>query len=103
MSDLAIGQAGRLDGGDRRERLEQAAAAFEGFFLREILSATESKGMFGERQGALFDDGPAGNQFKALLNDALIERSAGGIGIAELIVQHVVAGGHVVAKEADDG
>jgi len=93
--DLAITQAGRLDAGDRIERLRQAAAGFESFFVREILRSAEGTGpLAGEREG-LFAESKALQQYRSLFYDGMAEEAAGGMGIADMIVSHLLASGAV--------
>lgn len=87
MPDLAITSAGRTDHADREQRLRQAATQFEAYFLREILSSTR-----GGAQVGILPESPAERQFRELLHAGLAENAAGGLGLADLIVQQSLRG-----------
>jgi murein DD-endopeptidase MepM/ murein hydrolase activator NlpD len=62
--------------------LEQAAVAFEAYFLRHILAEVR-----GSQESSLLDGGPGGRMFREMLDEALADAMAegGGIGLAEVL------------------
>jgi Rod binding domain-containing protein len=89
VSDLALTSAGSLGARDPQARLRQAAKAFEAHFLAQILKSTE-KPMFDEEP--LVGGGAGSSTFKSMLNQALSENAAGGLGIAEMIERQLTRG-----------
>ena len=95
MSDLSFTDVGNLRAEHLTDaqRLQRVAAQFEGQFLQILLR--ESKGTFDDESGdAIFGDSPAVAQFQDLLHGALVERGAGGTGIADLLVRHLGGADH---------
>ena len=92
MSDLAITQAGRLDATNKIEQLRQAAAGFESYFVREILKAAEGTGPLAAEREGLFADSKALDQYRGLMYDGIAEQASGGMGIADIIVNQLLAG-----------
>ena len=94
MSDLSLTDSGSLHAfqGSEMERLRRAAAQFEGQFLEIIMR--ESRGALADDEDgdAIFGGSPALEQFQEMLHGALVERSAGGMGIADLVVQQMLSG-----------
>ncbi len=87
MTDLSLTNVGNLNQSNltNAERLKRAAAQFEAQFLNILMK--DSKEFFkDESEDALFGESPALGQFKDLLHNALVERSAGGAGIAQMLV-----------------
>jgi Rod binding domain-containing protein len=85
-------------GGDRPDGVDGAAAAFEAYFLRRVLS--EVKGTEGLGGG-----GFAGGVFKDMLDDALADAmsDAGGVGLAEMVAAELErSGGQPAARPASD-
>ena len=90
MSDLSITGEGRLTaaGDDQRARLKRVAAQFEGTFIQLIFKTADD---------AKVDDEPllggeaADEQFRQLHQTALSERSAGHLGIADLVFHELSA------------
>ena len=90
MSDLSITSDGRLPGinHDERSRLQQAAKQFEASFIDLLFKDMERK---------TIDDDPilggdnATEQFTGLLHRGLSERSAGGLGIANMVMRELAA------------
>lgn len=97
MTDFAITQEGRL-GGDRYAQLEQAARGFEEYFLKEILKQAQS-----QEGDQLFGRSPAMKQFEQLLHDGLAERAAGGLGLADRIVEDLAAKARLTRPDRDAG
>jgi Rod binding domain-containing protein len=85
MPDLAITAAGRTDHADREQRLRQAATQFEAYFMREILARSRDAAQTG-----IIAESPAERQFRELLHAGLAENAAGGLGLADMIVQQTM-------------
>ena len=87
MTDLSLTSVGNLNQANmsNEERLKRVAAQFEAQFLNILMK--ESKDfMKDESDDAIFGDSSALGQFQDLLHNALVERGAGGMGIAQVLV-----------------
>jgi Rod binding domain-containing protein len=82
MPDLALTAAGRIDAADPRQRIAQAARAFEQQFVAQLLKPLSERS---ETDEEMFGTDPGGAAFKGLFTDGLAEHAAGGLGIAEII------------------
>ena len=87
MPDLALTEAGRLNGTDTRQKLHIAARAFEKQFVAQLLKPMAERS---EEADELFGKDPAAAPFQGLFIDGLSEHAAGGLGIAE-IIEHAIA------------
>lgn len=101
MADLAVTRAGALNASDPVERLRQAADGFESFFVRELLRSAEGTGPLAAEREGLLSDSKALQQYRSLLYDGLAEEAAGGLGIADVIVNSMLASGAVRPAPAD--
>lgn len=90
MSDLSLTSEGNLRaaGLSHQQQLRRAANQFEAQFLQIVMKESRT-GIDGESDDALFGDSNALNQFQEMLHSSLIERSAGGMGIAEMLVRQL--------------
>ncbi|TVR11106.1 MAG: hypothetical protein EA401_11765 [Planctomycetota bacterium] len=89
MSDLALTESGRLHAGlPDEQRLRRAADQFEAQFL-EILMRESRAGREEGGGDQIFNESPALNQFQDMLHGALVERSAGSMGIADMVVEQI--------------
>ena len=88
MSDFSIGRAGDLGSAhDAQEaRLKQAAAQFETLFINQLLKQNEA---FGSQEASVFGSSPAERNYQELLNNALSEHAAGGLGVADAILDQL--------------
>ena len=87
MSDLSLTNVGNVQQANLsdQERLKRVAAQFEAQFLNILMK--DSKGfMRDESDDELFGTSPALRQFQDLLHNALVEKGAGGMGIAQVLV-----------------
>lgn len=85
MSDLAITAAGRLNAAAApADRLRQAARQFEAVFLREMMKPLEESQ---DGDEPLMGGDSASRQYRQLLDGALAEQSAGGLGVADTLVR----------------
>jgi Rod binding domain-containing protein len=69
-----------------KARIEAVAKELEGVFLRSLLS--HARGVDLDQDG-VFAKSAAVDQFQELLHGQLAERASGGLGIADLVVQHL--------------
>ncbi|MBN8524400.1 MAG: hypothetical protein J0M02_03570 [Planctomycetes bacterium] len=88
MPDLALTGAGRIDGTTPKQKVQQAAKAFEQQFVAQLLRPLSESG---EDEEKLFGSDPGTNAFRGLLVEGLAEHAAGGLGIARL-VEEAMAG-----------
>lgn len=86
---LAIGNDGGLAGAQGAAGLRKAAEQLEGQFVRLLFAQMGKVDLAGE--DAPFGNSQAEQQFRDLLHDALSERAAGGLGIADAIVRQLSA------------
>lgn len=96
MPDLAITSAGRMDGDSVRVRLHQAARAFEMQFAQQLLKPLGENSMGGEESSD-----PGSQIFKGMLSDGLAEHAAGGLGIARIVEQTMLASMHARAARPE--
>ena len=92
MDHLALtndGSLRNLKAGDPRS-LERATKQFEGLFLSMMMPKKEDSIAGGD---ALLGDSAGLRQWNEMLQSALIERSAGGLGIGEMLVKRYSSGG----------
>lgn len=94
MSDLALTESGRMHAGmPPEQRLRRAAEQFEAQFLEILLRESRS----GQEDGdgdQIFGESPAVNQFQEMLHGALVEGSAGSMGVADMVVEHIQKSQH---------
>jgi Rod binding domain-containing protein len=84
--DLAITPTGALPStAPADQRLKQAAAQFEGYFLGEILKFAEPE----PGEEGLMDGDGASTTYRQLYHGALAEQAAGSLGIADLLMQEL--------------
>ena len=101
MTDLSITRAGAFlqEAGNDRQKLRQAAQQFEALFINQLMKQGKS---FGAEQGALFGNSPAERNYQELLNNALAEGAAGGIGIADAILDQLQVQRQMTEQQAKD-
>jgi Rod binding domain-containing protein len=90
--DLALtsdGSLRNLKAGDPRS-LERATKQFEGLFLSMMMPKQEDSIAGGD---AILGDSPGLRQWNEMLQSALIERSAGGLGIGAMLVKRYSSAG----------
>ena len=66
------------------DELHKVAQQFEEVFLKEFMKASSSSSM-----ASVYGDSQALESYRQLYSDALAERSAGHVGIAQLIVDQI--------------
>ena len=88
MTDLSVSRAGAMNqqNSDHEQKLQQAAAQFEAIFINQLMKQGKA---FGNDEGAIFGNSPAERNFQELLNNALSEGAAGGIGISDTILDQL--------------
>lgn len=88
MNDFSITRAGQL--GDLKQgedqRLEQVAKQFEALFIGLLM---KQKKVFGDQDGAIFGQSSAEKNYQELMDNALAESSAGGLGIADAMLDQL--------------
>ena len=90
MGDLSLTEVGNLNQANlsNDQRLKRVAAQFEAQFLNILMR--ESKGVVDDSSDdEMFGSSPALGQFQDLLHNALVERGAGGMGIAQVIIDQM--------------
>ena len=99
MTDLSITRAGAFlqQAGNNEEKLKQAAAQFEALFLNQLMKQGKS---FGGDEGSIFGNSAAERNYKELLNNALAEGAAGGIGVADAILDQLQVQRNMEAQQA---
>ncbi len=80
--------AGPSAGTDTPEARAEAAKQFEALLLGELMKAMRATASFGEEEGDAFARGTYGEMF----DQALVESSAGGLGIAQLFERQTSGG-----------
>lgn len=80
--------AGLSAGKDTPEARAEAAKQFEALLLGELMKAMRATASFGEEEGDAFARGTYGEMF----DQALVESSAGGLGIAQLFERQTSGG-----------
>ena len=70
-----------------KAKLKKVAQQFEGIFLQELFKGLEKE----PEEGDLFGDSQASQMFNQLHHQALSEKAAGGMGIADLMYQELAA------------
>ena len=87
MSDLAITGDGSLQKGDSRERLRAVANQLEGVFLNQLLAKLDDAPIGDDEP--LLGGSSASKQFSQLFHQALGEKAAGSLGLADVIFQQL--------------
>jgi Rod binding domain-containing protein len=88
VSDLAITGDGGLQKGDTRERLRAVANQLEGVFLNQLLAKLDDSSL-GDDDEPLLGGSSASKQFSQLFHQALGEKAAGSLGLADVIFQQL--------------
>ena len=70
-----------------KAKLKKVAQQFEGIFLQELFKGLEHE----PEEGDLFGDSQASQMFNQLHHQALSDKAAGGMGIADLMYQELAA------------
>jgi Rod binding domain-containing protein len=83
VPDLAIDPSARITAADPRQRLRQAANAFEEQFLNELMKPLAEHPLAGDDE--LLGEDEGGKMYQGLLRDALGQRAAGSLGIADIL------------------
>src|SRR4051794_37458925 len=87
MGDLAITGDGGLRGGGDRSRLRAVANQLEGVFLNQLLAKLDEPALEGD--DPLLGDSNASKQFSQLFHQALGEKAAGSLGLADVIFKQL--------------
>ena len=89
MSDLSLTSAGRIDSDVRNDdtRLEQAGRLFEALFIQQMFGREQPYA--DDPRSRLFDEGPGERTARELLHQALGEKTAGSLGIADMLVERL--------------
>lgn len=70
-----------------KSKLKKVAQQFEGIFLQELFKGLEHE----PEEGDLLGDSQASQMFKQLHHQALSDKAAGGMGIADLMYNELAA------------
>jgi Rod binding domain-containing protein len=99
MSDLSITESGRIPTihAGNSARLEQAARQFEASFIDLLMKDLERQPI--DEEPMLGND-PATQQFKGLFYRGISEQSAGGLGIADIVMRELSARAELTTQAA---
>lgn len=93
MEHLALSLAGRLPQQGEAQALEKVTNQLEGSFLELLYRQARDPLPMGDDGDDLFAESPSMRQYTELMHAALIEHSAGGLGLGKTIAEHIEARG----------
>jgi Rod binding domain-containing protein len=101
MSDLSVTSEGRLPSinQDDKSRLKQAAKQFEASFIDLLFKDLERRTIDDE---PILGGDNATEQFTGLLHRGLSERSAGGLGIADMVMREMATRNNIQSPHSKE-